>query len=247
MNIKTKHVIAVCVLSSMLAAGCSSQKTETATGGTAASASPQTQAQQAGQNQQGQGHQGDAQGNAGFSAAMTFQALIQMDKTDGLSITKDQATAMLPVVQAAISSGSLTTDADTKLKEKLTDAQKKFLTEQANAMPQRGDGGSGGAKAPDQNGKAANGSASGANAAPAGSPPAGQQGKQGGPGGGGQGPQGGAAANGSQAQQAGTSGSNASQGQQGQQGQGSPGGGRGQMNLQTVGQQLVELLQAKQK
>jgi hypothetical protein len=75
--------------------------------------------------------------------SMTFQALIQMDKTAGLVITKEQAAPMLTIVEAAITKGELTAEAQTKLEANLTADQKKFLVDNAAKMPQRTGAGKG--------------------------------------------------------------------------------------------------------
>jgi hypothetical protein len=75
--------------------------------------------------------------------SMTFLALIQMDKTEGLAITKEQAAPMQTIVQEAITKGELTADAQTKLEANLTADQKKFLVDNAANMPQRPGAGKG--------------------------------------------------------------------------------------------------------
>jgi hypothetical protein len=73
----------------------------------------------------------------------TFRGLIQMDKTDGLAITKEQAGPMVTIVQDVISKGELTADVQTQLEANLTADQKKFLEENATKVPQRPAGGKG--------------------------------------------------------------------------------------------------------
>jgi hypothetical protein len=75
--------------------------------------------------------------------SLTFLALIQMDKTEGLVITKEQAAPMLTIVQEAITKGELTADAQTKLEANLTADQQKFLVDNAAKMPQRPGAGKG--------------------------------------------------------------------------------------------------------
>ncbi|CAG7635818.1 hypothetical protein ACFQI7_06825 [Paenibacillus allorhizosphaerae] len=70
---------------------------------------------------------------------MTFQTLVRMDKANGLAITKEQAQAMLPVVQDSITKKELSSDAKTKLLEKLTADQKKFVDDAAANMQNRPD------------------------------------------------------------------------------------------------------------
>ncbi|WP_079913827.1 hypothetical protein [Paenibacillus sp. 32352] len=68
---------------------------------------------------------------------MTFSSLVQMDKQEGLAITKDQAAQMLPVVQESITKGEMSTDNQNKLLEKLTAEQKKFIDDAAARTPMR--------------------------------------------------------------------------------------------------------------
>jgi hypothetical protein len=75
--------------------------------------------------------------------SMTFRALIQMDKTEGLVITKEQAAPMLTIVQEAITKGELTAEVQSNLEANLTADQKKFLVDNAAKMPQRPGAGKG--------------------------------------------------------------------------------------------------------
>jgi hypothetical protein len=62
---------------------------------------------------------------------------MDMDKEDGLAITKEQAQSMLPVVQASITAAELTDADKSKLLLPLTDAQKKFIDNAAARMSER--------------------------------------------------------------------------------------------------------------
>jgi hypothetical protein len=75
--------------------------------------------------------------------SMTFQALIQLDKTEGLVITKEQAAPMLTIVEAGITKGELTAEAQTNLEANLTTDQKKFLVDNAAKKPQGSGAGKG--------------------------------------------------------------------------------------------------------
>jgi hypothetical protein len=86
--------------------------------------------------------QGAANPNARMMS-MTFRTLVQMDSTEGLGITKEQAAPMLTIVEDAITKGELTADAQTKLEANLTADQKKFLADNAAKMPQRPGAGTG--------------------------------------------------------------------------------------------------------
>ncbi|MNH95103.1 hypothetical protein D3C73_477370 [compost metagenome] len=70
----------------------------------------------------------------------TFSQLVMLDQQEGLSLTKAQATAMLPIVEASVSSNELTADNQTKLLEILTADQKKFIEASAAQMQQRPNG-----------------------------------------------------------------------------------------------------------
>jgi hypothetical protein len=82
----------------------------------------------------------------------TLRSLITMDKKDGLTITKEQAVQMLPIVQESITNNELTSDNQSKLVEKLTADQKKFLDDEAATMQKRmangGKNGNGGSPRP---------------------------------------------------------------------------------------------------
>lgn len=221
-----------CALIAVLLSGCgtnSQGQTNTA----AASPAPAASAEQGQQNQNNQ-QQGKApmqMNEQERQLMMTFQTLLRMDKTEGLSITKEQAQAMLPVVQDSISKKELSTDAKGKLLEKLTADQKKFVDNAAANMQNRQDR--------NQMGKTD-----------------GSSDKSGTPSG--KGDQAGQAPKGDQAGQA-AKGDQAGQGNKsGQTNQGSKGENKGQGGGQerpgrnggggmNAGQQLVELLQSKTK
>ncbi|WP_165452516.1 hypothetical protein [Paenibacillus thalictri] len=104
-----------------------------------AQASSQSQPNQAGQPNQ-QAAQSGGINDKERQMGMTFQNLLMMDKADGLTITKQQAEYMLPVVQDGITKKELSSDAETKLTEKLTAEQKPFLSDRASTRAQ-GQGG----------------------------------------------------------------------------------------------------------
>jgi hypothetical protein len=90
----------------------------------------------------------------------TFRGLMQMDKAEGLAITKEQAGPMVTIVQDVITKGELTAEVQTQLEANLTADQKKFLTENANSRPQRNGNGNANGNAPQgsPNGNAPQGS-----------------------------------------------------------------------------------------
>lgn len=115
-------------LIAFITSGCGTQAKEQAVSGSSSSSSQPSQQQQDKQ-------QKAANNPQQRQMTMTFQTLVRMDKTEGLSITKEQAQQMLPVVQDSITKGELTSDNQTKLVEKLTAEQKKFLDEAAAQRP----------------------------------------------------------------------------------------------------------------
>lgn len=138
-----KNLAGICILVPILLAGCGNQSdTQTTAAGT-------SQPVQQTENSAGNG-QANGQGNrpamdpAKMQLFSTFQMLTMMDKSDGLTITKEQAEAMLPVAQDIVAKNELSEDNKTKLLAKLTDAQKTFLTDAESRMANRGNGGFGG-------------------------------------------------------------------------------------------------------
>lgn len=141
---KMTKIAGLCILIPVLLSGCgnpsSSQPAVTS------SAQPQQQ-QQSGQSQADSKQ--NAQDRPVMNAAQrqmfsTFQTLLMLDKADGLTITKEQAQAMLPVAQEIVTKAELSDENKTKLFEKLTDAQKKFIEDSAGRMNNRGNGGANG-------------------------------------------------------------------------------------------------------
>jgi hypothetical protein len=193
MNKNLNKIIGICAILSFLLTACGTAQTDTSGNASQADAS-QTNAPR-----------GSMNPNA-MLMMTTFRGLIQMDKTDGLAITKEQAAPMVTIVQDVISKGELTADVQTQLEANLTADQKKFLEDNASKMPQRPAGGKG----------TGNG-----------------QNPQGG--GGGQNPQGSPRPKGNGNGGTGTGGPGA-----GGPGGGGPGGG-----FANIGQQLLDLLQAK--
>jgi polyhydroxyalkanoate synthesis regulator phasin len=187
----------------------------------------------------------------------TFQSLLSLDKQDGLSITKDEAAKLLPVVQDIVSAGQMSDDQSRKLRDPLTDDQRKYLDSFADKMKQRMEnrGGSGGKQA-NGNGaqKQANSSAVNSGNGTGGnggiSTNGGGSGGNDAGGSGGTGANNGIAGNGGTGANKGAAGSgNGAMGGSGSHGQsraknGSGGQGAGNRN---IGQQLIDLLQSKTK
>ncbi|RTE02445.1 hypothetical protein [Paenibacillus whitsoniae] len=140
---KITKLAGIAILIPVLLAGCGA-KNDTQS---AAAANTSPPAQQSGQAAGGTGQGGgNVQNRPQMSAAQrtmftTFQTLEMMDRQDGLAITKEQAQAMLPVVQDVVDKKELSDDNKTKLLEKLTDEQKKFITDAESRMASRGQGG----------------------------------------------------------------------------------------------------------
>jgi hypothetical protein len=137
MNKNLKKMMGICAILSLLLTACGTKDAgqmtaQTDTSGNASQAdASQTNAPRASMNP-----------NA-LLMTTTFRGLIQMDKTDGLAITKEQANPMVTIVQDVISKGELTADVQTQLEANLTADQKKFLEDNASKMPQRPAGGKG--------------------------------------------------------------------------------------------------------
>jgi hypothetical protein len=231
---------------SIVLSGCGSKPaaaTEQPAQTQGAQAQPNANGQAAGNGQSsanGQNGSMRQQGQPGMNEqelkmANVYRSLIMMDKAEGLAIMKDQATAMLPIVQESIAKTELSDDNKAKLLEKLTAEQKKYIDESADRMPGEGFPGGG---MNGQNGTGGRGgAAAGGNGQGGGAPGAGNA-------------QGGAAQGGpaqGEGQTQGNGGPRNGNGQGGlPQGNGQGNGGpvRGMNN---VGQQLVELLQSKTK
>jgi hypothetical protein len=75
---------------------------------------------------------------------LLFQALLQMDRKDGLSISKEQAAALLPLIRSSRDQGDLTADQQKQALELLSSAQQAFYNELAAKMKNRMNGGGAG-------------------------------------------------------------------------------------------------------
>ncbi|MBE1445696.1 hypothetical protein [Paenibacillus sp. OAS669] len=138
---KYKHVLGTCALLAVILSGCgtaSNGQANNTANAAGSSTNPAQQEQKQDANQASQDkQQRPAMNQSQRQMMMTFSSLVQMDKQEGLAITKDQAAQMLPVVQDSITKGELSTDNQTKLLEKLTAEQKKFIDDAAARMPMR--------------------------------------------------------------------------------------------------------------
>ncbi|MCZ8521971.1 MULTISPECIES: hypothetical protein [Paenibacillus] len=152
---RSKAMIGSLVLLAVLAAGCGTkQETAPASGVQGAAEAGSTAA---GQTKDAAGTSKDtaaagrpAMNDKAFAMMSTFRALIQLDGQEGLSLTKEQAEAMLPVVQSSISASELTEENKAKLTGALTAEQKAFLDKAASQRQGGGrnrpaDGGAGAA------------------------------------------------------------------------------------------------------
>lgn len=141
---KMTKIAGLCILIPALLSGCGNPSSSQP----AAASSAQPQQQQQNGQSQANGTQ-NVQDRPVMNAAQrqmfsTFQTLLMLDKADGLTITKEQAQAMLPVAQDIVTKAELSDENKTKLFEKLTDAQKKFIEDSAGRMSNRGNGGANG-------------------------------------------------------------------------------------------------------
>ncbi|MDU0202827.1 hypothetical protein ACYEXS_12520 [Paenibacillus sp. MAH-36] len=138
MKIKMKQIAGLCILIPALLSGCGNQASPQQAA--ASTAQPQASAQASPDAKQ-QGQNRPVMSQAQRQLFSTFQTLLMMDKAEGLAITKEQAQVMLPVAQDIETKAELSDENKTKLLEKLTDAQKKFIDDAASKMANRGNGG----------------------------------------------------------------------------------------------------------
>jgi hypothetical protein len=222
-----KKAMGAFLLLSALLSGCGAHDAaqESANAASANTGSDQTQ-QQSGQQQQA-GQARPAMTQQERQMMFVFQSLISMDKAEGLSITKDEAQQMLPIVQDAISKGELTPDQQSKLEASLTADQKKYLDDAAARMQNRMNNRGGNGRGANGNGNGGNGGGNGGGNS-ASTPPSGQQHSR----------------NQGETPQSGQNG-------QGQNAQGNHQGQRRNFNgnggFPNIGKQLVDLLQSKMK
>ncbi|WNR44016.1 hypothetical protein [Paenibacillus roseipurpureus] len=152
---KMKKLAGVCLLIPILLTGCGSKAdTQTAAAGT-------SQPQQTAKPANGQGQNRPAMDPAQMKLFSTFQTLMMLDRADGLTITKEQAQAMLPIAQDVVTKKELSDENKTKLLATLTDAQKTFITDAETRMSNRGNGGPGGNGSGGPNGQGRNGEGQG--------------------------------------------------------------------------------------
>lgn len=149
---KMKKIAGLCILIPVLLSGCGNPSSSQPAA--ASSAQPQQQNEQSQADGKQKAPDRPAMNVAQRQMFSTFQTLLMLDKADGLTITKEQAQAMLPVAQEIVTKAELSDENKTKLFEKLTDAQKKFIEDSAARMSNRGNGGVNG---PGNNGNAGDG------------------------------------------------------------------------------------------
>ncbi|MBO9604702.1 MAG: hypothetical protein J7639_02055 [Paenibacillaceae bacterium] len=243
------------LMAAFLLAGCDSDQQAAsgaaqgqATASPGASASPGPQATQ----QQPKNNERNVEMSGQMQMMLTFSSMLQMDRTDGLAITKEQAQKLIPIVQDGIAKNELSSENLTALSSALSADQVKYLDDNAANIQQRFNG-AGGARRPDgqggqgqgQGGQAQGGQGQGQggqgqsapSAGPNGGGQAGTGGNGGQGGGGGQSGQGGPRGQGGQFQ-GGQSGQGQGQdGQGGGNGQSGQGGSRGQSGGQFQGGQ----------
>lgn len=140
-QMKMNKIAGLCVLIPVLLSGCGNQSSSQPAA--ASTVTPQASAQATAAAKSNNADR-PAMNQAQRGLFSTFQTLVMMDKAEGLAITKEQATAMLPVAQDIVSKSELSDENKTKLLEKLTDAQKKYVEEAATRMTNRGGNGTGG-------------------------------------------------------------------------------------------------------
>jgi hypothetical protein len=136
---KQKLWASVAVLT-LLLSGCAAKSASTTASDPSAATTAQGQEQTS--QQQPQGEQGQTQSRPAMNEQQrqmmsTFQLLIRMDKQEALSITKDEAVQILPIVQDSVTKKELTDDQKSKLEGILTADQKKYVDDSAKAMKDR--------------------------------------------------------------------------------------------------------------
>jgi hypothetical protein len=107
------------------AAGCG--KKDTAAPAASQGQTKQTQGSAAGSGANKESS--DVQSRKDKQLFVVFQALLQMDKKDGLAITQEQAKSLLPIVKNSKDKGELSADDQQKIEGLLTAEQKQFLTD----------------------------------------------------------------------------------------------------------------------
>jgi hypothetical protein len=83
----------------------------------------------------------DVQSRNERQMVLLFQALLQMERTNGLSISKEQAAALLPLIRKSRDDGEITAEEQNQALDILTAAQKKFYEDMAAKMKERMSGG----------------------------------------------------------------------------------------------------------
>jgi hypothetical protein len=141
MNKNLMKIMGICTILSLLLTACGSKTAQDDTGQMTAQTDTSGNASQADASQTN-APRASLSPNV-LLMSTTFRGLIQMDKTDGLAITKEQAAPMVTIVQDVISKGELTADVQTQLEANLSADQKKFLADNAAKPPQRPAGGNG--------------------------------------------------------------------------------------------------------
>lgn len=135
-----KKLAGICVVIPVLLSGCGNQPAAQSASAAVSTAQPQQQSQSQTTDQKESNPNRPAMSQQQRQMFSTFQTLLKMDKADGLSITKEEAQAMLPTAQDIVAKGEITDDSKAKLLENLTDAQKKFVDDAAARMANRGNG-----------------------------------------------------------------------------------------------------------
>ena len=121
----------------LLLSGCGAQSTAQGTSTDSTASETTTTSASANSDQAQQGQPKASMDPQQFKMMSTFRSLISMDKMDGLAITKEQAEQLLPIVQESVKNITLTAENESKLIEKLTVDQKKYLSDNAANMQKR--------------------------------------------------------------------------------------------------------------
>jgi hypothetical protein len=133
---KLQRILGISILLPVLLSGCGAKADHSANANQAAADTTVSESAAPVQSNNGGGPRSSMNPNM-RQMFVAFQSLLQMDKADGLGITKEQATPMIPIVKDSIAANALSADALTKLEANLTTEQKKFLTDNAARTQQR--------------------------------------------------------------------------------------------------------------
>ncbi|MBP1995501.1 hypothetical protein [Paenibacillus eucommiae] len=122
----------IVVLMLLLLSGCASQASDST--GSAPTAQPD---ESPGMESEMQNRRPELQNGQERQMVMLFQAILQMDKQEGLSIDKTQAEQMLPLIRKSKEEGQMTAENETQVMALFTPGQTEFYTKLEEDMKSR--------------------------------------------------------------------------------------------------------------